>query len=100
MISALYRYAKAERSVVAREWSRRAAVARRAACAERGPDAETLAWRAKQDRRGLPVRAIYSRGCEIVVRWSVAGRSDQLDVILDGSLWRTIGPRRLPAWLR
>lgn len=100
MISALYRYPKAERRAVAREWSRRAAVKRRAACAERGPDAETLAWRAKEDRRGLPVRTLYSRGSEVVVRCSVAGRSDQFDIILDGSLWRTCGPRRLPPWVR
>ena len=100
MISALYRYPKAERRAVAREWSRRAAVKRRAACAERGPDAETLAWRAKQDRRGLPVLTIYSAGTVCTVAHSVAGRSDQFDVMLNGSLWRTCGRRFLPIWAR
>lgn len=100
MISALYRYSKAERRAVAREWSQRAAVKRRAACAECGPDTDMLRWRTKQDRRGLPVRAIYSHNAEIIVRWSVAGRSDQFDLLLNGSLWRVCGPRKLPTWLR
>ncbi len=100
MISALYRFPKAERSAIAREWARRSAKVRRAKCAATGADAETLAWREKQDRRGRIVRAIYGRGSLVEVRYSTHGRSDQFDVILNGSLWRTVGPRRLPAWLR
>ncbi len=100
MISALYRYPKAKRRAVAREWSRRAAVKRRDACVARGADAETLAWRAKEDRRGLPVLTIYSRGTMATVAHSVAGRSDQFDVLINGSLWRTCGRRFLPVWAR
>lgn len=101
MISALYRYPRgSRRQAAAREWGRRSGIARRALRLAAGPDADTLRRRALADRRGRLVCAIYARGSELILRHSVAGRIDQFDILIDGSLWRTCGPRRLPAWLR
>ena len=101
MISALYRYPRGpRRQAAAREWGRRSGIARRALRLAAGPDAETLRRRALAARRGRIVCTLYSRGSELILRHSVAGRTDQFDILLAGSLWRTCGPRRLPAWLR
>lgn len=101
MISALYRYPRGpRRQTVAREWAGRSAAARRARSVASGADVDTLDWRSKHDRRGRPVVALYAPGSVVVVRHSVAGRSDQFDVLVDGSLWRTCGLRRLPGWAR
>lgn len=101
MISALYRYPRGSiRQAVARKWASRSAASRRARRSASGTDADTLDWRAKHDRRGRLVVALYALNSLVVVRHSVAGRSDQFDVLVDGSLWRTCGPRRLPGWAR
>lgn len=71
----------------------------------RALDPDTLRRRALHDARGTVLR----EGCTFfgdgrVVPWSVRrslrGRTDQLDVVVSGRLWRTAGPRRLPAEIR
>ena len=69
-----------------------------------GVDADTLAWRSKEDRRGTVLRS----GCtysatgrvEWFVRHSIAGRSDQFDLVVNGVTVRTAGRRRIPARFR
>lgn len=69
-----------------------------------GVDAETLRRRALDDARGALLRegCTYSNAGE--QRWkiirSLRGRTDQRDVFVNGELFRTCGPRRLPVWLR
>ena len=69
-----------------------------------GVDAETVAWRSKDDRRGLVLRqgCTYSANgnTEWLVRHSVSGRSDQFDLVANGSVVKTAGARRLPARFR
>lgn len=104
MISALYRYQKRERRAVAQEWARRSNVAQAASRIDRGVDAETLRRRALDDARGQVLREGVTYRASGVTRWrvvrSVLGRTNQRDVILNGQLFKTCGPRRLPAWLR
>lgn len=70
----------------------------------RGVDAATLRSRALDDARGSLLRhgCTYSAGGEQhwqIIR-SLRGRTDQRDVRINGHLWRTCGPRRLPTRLR
>ena len=91
---ALKRYSRTERSGVAREWARRsnALSEKRAA---RGVDADTLRWRAMEDARGETLREgrDYSAGVEKhwLIRRSVRGRIDSVDLLRDGRLFRTGG---------
>jgi hypothetical protein len=70
---------------------------------ERGPDFDTLRWRAFQDRRGQLIRrgTTYRAGRVIQweIRWSLRGTIKQQDILVDGALWRTGGPRRIRKWL-
>ena len=67
-------------------------------------DAETLRWRAAQDARGQILREGCTYAATGEQRWqivrSTVGRTDQRDVLVNGQLFKTCGPRRLPAWLR
>ena len=96
-----------KRKAKAREWALRShgpdslRVRRRI---DAGPTLETLVWRAKQDRRGTVVRSGHlhrgdGRTQAWAVRWSVEGRTDQYDVLLDGVLWRTGGRERVEEWI-
>jgi hypothetical protein len=100
MISALYRYPKRQRSSVASVWGKRGAASNALRRIAAGPDAETLRKRALDDRRGSLVRELFKDGSHVRVVHSVRGRTDQLDALIDGNLWRTCGPRKLPIWLR
>lgn len=92
------------RRKVARVWGLRGAASRsvkRIAC---GVDAETLHRRSLHDARGQVLREGTTYRASGVTHWrvvrSVRGRTNQRDVILNGQLFKTCGPRRLPAWLR
>ena len=104
MISAFYRYDKKERRAVARLWAQRSNAVQAAARRARVPDADTLRRRALHDARGQTVRegTTYTAAAEIA--WRVArsrhGRSNQLDVIVNGRIWRTAGARRIAQILR
>jgi hypothetical protein len=101
MISALNRYPRGpRRTAAARAWGRRGAAACAALRLAAGPDAETRRRRALDLARGLPLRDFWTVAGLVRVARSRRGRLDQLDVIAFGQLWRTCGPRRLPAWLR
>lgn len=104
MISALYRYPKHERRKVAQEWARRSNEVQAAARIRRGPDAETLRLRDLNDARGQLLREGETYRATGSTHWrvirSVCGRTDQRDILLNGQLFKTCGPRRLPAWLR
>jgi hypothetical protein len=104
MLAALHRYPRAERPAVAREWARRSNAAQSAARIAREPDADTLRRRALHDARGQLIREGRTYSAAGAKHWrvirSLRGRTDQRDVIVDGQLIRTCGPRRLPAWLR
>ena len=100
MLSALHRYPKSARRAVAREWARRSQRAQSAARLTRGPDAETIRRRAIADARGQILRAgVTYFGDGRVVPWlvrrSLAGRCNQLDLLLGGRLVRTVGARTL-----
>jgi hypothetical protein len=104
MISVLYRYPKTLRRNVASVWGKRSAATQAKRRVERGSDAETLYRRTLHDARGQLLR----HGCTYSVagekHWrivrSIQGRTDQRDVIVNGQLFKTCGPRRLPTWLR
>lgn len=104
MISALYRYPKFLRRKVARAWGLRSAAVRGVKRIETGVDADTLRRRALHDARGTVLREGVTYRADGETHWtvtrSVRGRTTQRDVIVDGKLNRTCGPRRLPAWLR
>lgn len=100
MISALYRYPKTRRRAVASAWGKRGAATNQQRRIAAGIDAETCRKRALYDRRGTVLIDLWADGSHVRVTHSTAGRTNQLDVIVDGNLWRTCGPRRLPKWLR
>ena len=104
MISALYRYPKNQRLAVARLWGKRSAAARAVTRLASGVDAETLRSRALHDARGQLLREGHTytaTGCtHWQIRRSLHGRTNQRDVLTNGQIFRTCGPRRLPSWLR
>jgi len=105
MISALYRYPKKERRTVAQRWAARSHAVQSAARIERGADADTMRRRELHDARGQVVReGVTYHGDGRVTPWcvrrSLVGRVDQFDVIANGDVWRTGGPRLVRRWLR
>jgi hypothetical protein len=104
MISSLYRFPKSMRRTVARAWGKRGAASRALTRMERGIDAETAHRRALDDARGQLIREGCTYSASAEQHWrilrSVRGRTNQRDVIVNGQLFKTCGPRRLPAWLR
>src|SRR6185436_10213406 len=104
MISALYRYPKYERRVVAKEWARRSNAMQSVARTARSPDEDTVRRRALHDARGQVVRegATYraSGVTHWIVRRSIAGRTNQFDFVSNGRVMLTAGPRRFPLWCR
>lgn len=104
-MQALLRYPRRERRAVAREWARRSQAVQAERRRERGPDLDTLRWRARHDRRGQVLReGVTFFGDGRVVPWrvqhSLRGRVDQFDVVVAGRIWRTAGPRKLPLQAR
>lgn len=104
MISVLYRYPQSMRRKMASVWGKRGAASRALTRAECGIDAETAHRRALDDARGQLIREGRTYSASGVKHWrvirSVRGRVNQRDVIVNGELFKTCGPRRLPAWLR
>jgi hypothetical protein len=101
-MQALLRYPRRQRSAVARDWGRRGLVAQAAARMARGPDAETRRRRTLEEWRGVVLRHGHTYRADGIVAWeirrSVAGRTDQYDIVTDGRLWRTGGVRMVQAW--
>lgn len=89
---------------MAQEWARRSNAVQESERLAREPDFETIRRRELHDARGQLLRdgCTYSTTGE--QRWqivrSVSGRTNQRDVLINGQLFKTCGPRRLPAWLR
>ncbi len=105
MLAALHRYPKAERRAVAREWGRRSQRAQAVQRMERGPDAETRRRRALHDARGTVLReGVTYKGDGSVVPWCVrralAGRVNQVEIVVAGRVWRIVGERRAAVLLR
>jgi hypothetical protein len=104
MSSALYRYPRTERRAIAQEWARRSQAVQAQKRLAREPDFETVRARALHEARGRLLREGRTYFAQACTHWQVRrsqhGRTDQRDVIVNGKLWRTCGPRRLPAWLR
>lgn len=102
-MQALLRYPRAERRAVAQEWARRSQAVQAERRLQRGPDAETLRWRAAQDARGQIIReGVTYFGSGRVVPWcvrrSIAGRVNQFDAVAGGNVviaasWRHIARR-------
>jgi hypothetical protein len=97
-MQALHRYPKCKRSAVARLWASRSHAVQAAARLTREPDPETVRRRTLDDRRGRTFREGHTyHGDGQVTAWrivhSVAGRTDQFDIIVSGWLWRTGGKR-------
>ena len=92
--------AKRDKSAVSMRWHAAKAAKRIAS----GADADTLRRRALHDARGQLLREGRTYSASAVTHWqivrSVHGRIDQRDILVNGELFRTCGPRRLPAWLR
>jgi hypothetical protein len=69
----------------------------------RGLDDETLRRRALEDARGTVLREGCTYCAAGELRWqvvrSIEGRTDQRDVTINGAIFKTCGPRRLPSWL-
>lgn len=104
MISALHRYPRKERRAVAQAWARRSHAVQTEKRLVLGVDAETLRHRALDDARGQLLREGHTYSATAVTHWkivrSVKGRTDQRDILVNGEVFRTCGPRRLPVWLR
>ncbi len=70
----------------------------------RGPDEETLRWRALQDARGQVIREGRTYRATGVVHWQVRraieGRTDQFEFVANGRVKLLAGPRRFPIWAR
>lgn len=92
-MDALKRYPRHKRRAVAREWGRRSQAVQAEARKSREPDLHTLRLRALHDRRGELIREGTSYKSGRVHDWrivrSVRGRINQVDLIIDGQLWRT-----------
>ena len=94
-MQALKRYPFAVRRAKAREWQSLGVSARQKLRAEAGVDSNTLYHRAMDDRRGKTIRhgVTYSRdnteGVTWEIRHSVAGRTDQVDLIKGGEIIAT-----------
>ena len=86
------------------EFSARLHAAKALRRSELGADADTLRKRALDDARGMVLHEGTTYECGTEKHWrvvrSVLGRTNQLDVFVNDVLWRTCGPRHLPAWLR
>lgn len=104
MLAALRRYSREERRSVSQVWARRSLRVQRSARRTRGPDDVTVRWRARQDARGQVLREGHTYRATGVVHWlvrrSVRGRVNQVDIVVDGRVWRTCGRRRCDRWLR
>lgn len=92
----------ARRKSAASEQGRRRALARWAAdrAQEREVDADTARWRALQDAKGRVLReGVTYRGDGTATVWavrrSVRGRTDQVEIVADGAVVRTLGRTRL-----
>ena len=95
---ALSRYPKHLRSAKAREWGARGNASQQLARMQREPDFETIRKRALHDARGQIVRqGITYHGSGRITEWqiqrSIHGRTDQFDIVANGRIWRTAGPR-------
>ena len=104
MISALYRYPESQRREMGRRWAYRSIAVQAGKRATLGADAETLRRREMSAARGVMLREGVTYRAAGVTRWQVCvsmrGRIDQLDVLVDGRLWRTLGARQLRRLLR
>lgn len=77
-----------------REWGKRSAAKHK----PREPDPETLAYRAKQDRRGQTIAEgrdyLTDKIRHWLIRHSLHGNTDQVDLVINGTHWRTGSKRR------
>ncbi len=103
-MNALKRYPKHMQPAVAREWAQRSNAAQAAARMTRPVDADTLRWRALQDARGQLLRhgCTYTAGTEThwEARRSVLGSVKQVDLLINGRIWRTGSIRAVNAAIR
>lgn len=87
-----------------REVGRRWGLLSKAAWKPREPDYETLRYRALHDRKGKVIRegATFTALGEThwQVRHSAGGRTDQLDLVANGTVAKTCGSRRMPRRFR
>jgi hypothetical protein len=89
----------AARVALGSEWGKRSALKR-----TYEPDWRSIVLRAQHEAKGQVLR----EGCTYAatgetqwqVRRSVAGRVDQLDLVANGEVVRTAGPRRMPKRFR
>lgn len=92
-MDALKLYPRHKRRAVAREWGRRSQAVQAEARKTREPDFQTARLRALHDRRGELIREGTSYKAGRVHDWrivrSLRGRINQVDLIIDGQLWRT-----------
>jgi hypothetical protein len=96
-----YHVKGAARVELGRKWGLSSAAKRKPS----EPDGYTLHMRALHDARGMVVRhgCTYFGDGRVVpwsVRRSVRGRVNQYDVMAGAEIWRTAGPRKLPAFIR
>ncbi len=89
---------------MAQQWARRSQAVQSAKRMAREPDADTVRRRALHDARGQVLRegVTYFGDGRIVpwcVRRSLRGRTNQLDIVAGGAVWRTAGARRISGWL-
>lgn len=78
-----------------RQWGKRSAEKRQPSPL----DLETQRWRAKHDRKGITIREGRDYRADASRHWtiqhSIAGDVDQVDLVLNGRVWRTGGLRQL-----
>lgn len=100
-MEALLRYPPSQRRAKAQEWARRSHANRK----PNEPDLYDAITRAKWDRKGAVIchGHTYKGDGSIIewrIRWSVGGRSNQMDVVVNGRIHATAGKRRIDTWLK
>lgn len=100
-MEALLRYPTHQRQAKAQAWAKRSHANRKPAELPLEDQIKRALW----DRKGTVIRegATYCGDGSIVqwaIRHSLSGKSNQLDVLVDGILYLTAGKRRIELWLK
>ena len=100
-MEALLRYPKHQRRAKAQEWAKWSHANRKPAELPLEDKIKRALW----DRKGAVIReGVTYCGDGRIVQWairhSLAGKSNQLDVLVDGFLYLTAGKRRIELWIK
>jgi hypothetical protein len=100
-MEALLRYPPIQRRAKAQEWARRSHENRAPSELPHEDQVKRALW----DRKGTIIReGVTYCGDGRIIQWcirhSLHGKSNQLDVVIDGATYLTAGQRRIDMWLK